>query len=112
MDPHQNPYTPGAGARPPRLVGRDGEIQDFRAAFTRLGAGQSARSFVLDGLRGVGKTVVLNEADIVAREHGWVSSTSPCRSLPATCGGSTRLLPRSGPRAVVLADPVPRTEQV
>lgn len=74
MDPHQNPYTPGAGARPPRLVGRDSEIEDFRVAFTRLGAGQSARSFVLDGLRGVGKTVVLNEADIVAREHGWVSS--------------------------------------
>jgi AAA ATPase domain len=40
----------------------------------RLATGQSARSFVLDGLRGVGKTVVLNEADIVAREHGCVSS--------------------------------------
>jgi hypothetical protein len=74
VDPHLNPYTPGAGARPPRLVGRDREIEDFRVAFTRLGAGQSARSFVLDGLRGVGKTVVLNEADIVAREHGWISS--------------------------------------
>ena len=74
MDPHQNPYTPGAGARPPRLVGRDAEIKDIGVAFKRLGAGQSARSFVLDGLRGVGKTVVLNEADIVAREHGWVSS--------------------------------------
>jgi hypothetical protein len=74
MDPHSNPYTPGAGARPPRLVGRDSEVNDFSVAFKRLGRGQPARSFVLDGLRGVGKTVLLNEADVVAREHGWISS--------------------------------------
>lgn len=74
MDPHTNPYTPGAGARPPRLVGRDAEVRDFSVAFKRLGGGQPARSFVLDGLRGVGKTVLLNEADALAREHGWVSS--------------------------------------
>lgn len=74
MDPHKNPYTPGAGTRPPRLVGRDAEVSDFDVAFRRLGAGQPARSFVLDGLRGVGKTVLLNEADAVARERGWVSS--------------------------------------
>jgi hypothetical protein len=74
MNPHENPYTPGAGARPPRLVGRDAEVKDFGIAFTRLGDGQPAPSFILDGLRGVGKTVLLNEADVVAREHGWVSS--------------------------------------
>jgi AAA ATPase domain len=74
MDRHQNPYTPGAGARPPLLAGRDAELDDFRIAFQRLAAGQFARSFVLDGLRGVGKTVLLNEADVIAREHGWVSS--------------------------------------
>jgi hypothetical protein len=74
MDPHSNPYTPGAGARPPRLVGREAEVDDFAVAFKRLGGGQSSRSFVLDGLRGVGKTVLLNEADLAAREHGWVSS--------------------------------------
>src|ERR1700685_1721529 len=74
MDPHANPYTPGAGARPPRLVGREAEVDDFAVAFKRLGGGQASRSFVLDGLRGVGKTVLLNEADLVAREHGWVSS--------------------------------------
>jgi hypothetical protein len=55
MDPHKNPYTPGAGARPPRLVGRDAEVKDFEVAFKRLGAGQSARSFVLDGLRSGGR---------------------------------------------------------
>lgn len=74
MDRHQNPYTPGAGARPPLLAGRDAELDDFRVSFQRLASGQFARSFVLDGLRGVGKTVLLNEADVIAREHGWVSS--------------------------------------
>jgi hypothetical protein len=74
MDRHQNPYTPGAGARPPLLAGREAELDDFTIALERLGAGRFARSFVLDGLRGVGKTVLLNEADVIAREHGWVSS--------------------------------------
>lgn len=74
MDRHDNPYTPGAGAKPPLLAGRDAELEDFRVAFTRLGAGQFSRSFVLDGLRGVGKTVLLNEADVIAREHGWITS--------------------------------------
>jgi hypothetical protein len=56
------------------VAGRDTELDDFRVAFQRLGAGQFARSFMLDGLRGVGKTVLLNEADVMAREHGWISS--------------------------------------
>lgn len=56
------------------MAGRDADLEDFRIAFERLGAGQFARSFVLDGLRGVGKTVLLNEADVIAREYGWVSS--------------------------------------
>lgn len=74
MDRHANPYTPGAGARPPLLAGRDKELEDFRVAFERLGVGRYARSFILDGLRGVGKTVLLNEADVMAREQGWISS--------------------------------------
>lgn len=74
MDRHRNPYTPGAGARPPLLAGRDRELDDLRVAFQRLAEGQFARSFMLDGLRGVGKTVLLNEADVMAREHGWISS--------------------------------------
>lgn len=74
MDRHENPYTPGAGARPPLVAGRDTELDDFGVAFERLGVGQFGRSFMLDGLRGVGKTVLLNEADVMAREHGWISS--------------------------------------
>lgn len=74
MDRHNNPYTPGAGARPPLLAGRDRELEDLRVAFQRLATGQFARSFILDGLRGVGKTVLLNEADVMAREQRWISS--------------------------------------
>ncbi len=74
MDRHLNPYTPGAGAKPPLLAGRQRDQEDLRLAFERLAAGQFARSFVLDGLRGVGKTVLLNEADMIAREFGWISS--------------------------------------
>lgn len=74
MNRHQNPYTPGAGARPPLLAGRDRDLEDLRVAYERLGAGRFARSFVLDGLRGVGKTVLLNEADVMAREYGWITS--------------------------------------
>ena len=74
MDRQANPYTPGAGARPPLLAGRDAQLEDFRVAFERLGAGQFARSFVIDGLRGVGKTVLLGEADVIARERGWITS--------------------------------------
>jgi hypothetical protein len=74
MDRHRNPFTPGAGARPPLVAGRDRELEDFRVAFQRLGSGRFARSFMLDGLRGVGKTVLLNEADVMAREQAWISS--------------------------------------
>jgi hypothetical protein len=74
MDPHDNPYTPGAGVKPPALVGRDREIDAFRVALTRLKRGDHSRSVILDGLRGVGKTVLLNEFDVMAREASWITS--------------------------------------
>jgi hypothetical protein len=74
MDPESNPYTPGAGASPPALVGREREIEDFSVALTRLGKGVHARSVILDGFRGVGKTVLLREFNHAAREKGWVTS--------------------------------------
>jgi hypothetical protein len=49
MDPHQNPYTPGAGARPPRLVGRDAEIKDFGVAFKRLAGERRHRGNAIAG---------------------------------------------------------------
>jgi AAA ATPase domain len=74
MDPAENPYTPSAGARPPVLSGRQEDLDGFDVVLTRLGRGTHARSVVYSGLRGVGKTVLLNELDVVAREKGWITS--------------------------------------
>lgn len=72
MDPISNPYSPGAGKRPPALVGRDDQMAAFDIAVRRLAAGRSDRSQMLTGLRGVGKTVLLREFRDVAAGHGWV----------------------------------------
>ena len=60
MDPVSNPYSPGAGTPPPALVGRDALIQSFRVAVQRALQGKPGQSLMPIGLRGVGKTVLLN----------------------------------------------------
>jgi hypothetical protein len=60
MDPVRNPYAPGAGQRPPELAGRDRELEVFEVVLERIARGRPERSLVLTGLRGVGKTVLLN----------------------------------------------------
>lgn len=60
MDPVRNPYAPGAGQRPPELAGRDRELAQFDVVLERIARGRPERSLVLTGLRGVGKTVLLN----------------------------------------------------
>lgn len=60
MDPVRNPYAPGAGQRPPELAGRDRELRQFDVVLERVARGRPERSLVLTGLRGVGKTVLLN----------------------------------------------------
>ncbi|MDE0312719.1 MAG: AAA family ATPase [Caldilineaceae bacterium] len=70
MDPLLNPYAPGAGTPPPELAGRDAILADARLAVQRNRSGQSARSFMFVGLRGVGKTVLLNEVQAIAEEEG------------------------------------------
>lgn len=72
MDPASNPYSPGAGARPPALVGRDDELNQFEIAIRRLAAGLYDRSVLLSGLRGVGKTVLLNEFCSIAQRQAWM----------------------------------------
>ena len=66
-----NPYTPDAGARPPALVGRDRELEHLQSIITQLGAGGTERHLLITGLRGVGKTVMLNEFENVCAEAGW-----------------------------------------
>ena len=71
MDPVRNPYSPGAGTRPPALVGRDVQIEAMDVALQRLLLGRDGRSQMLTGLRGVGKTVMLNEYEILAESRGF-----------------------------------------
>ncbi len=71
MDPVRNPYSPGAGTRPPALVGREREIDAMDVALQRLLLGRDGRSEMLTGLRGVGKTVLLNEFEQLAEGRGY-----------------------------------------
>lgn len=71
MDPVRNPYSPGAGTRPPALVGREREIEAMDIALQRLLLGRDGRSQMLTGLRGVGKTVLLNEFELLAEGRGY-----------------------------------------
>lgn len=73
MDPGLDPYTPNAGARPPALVGRDGEIDAFDVLLARLQRGRAEQSLLVTGLRGVGKTVLLGAFQDRAHLVGWVS---------------------------------------
>lgn len=67
-----NPYAPGAGLRPPELAGRDADIDVFEMTLARAATGRSSQSLVLTGLRGVGKTVLLNDLAGRARRRDWV----------------------------------------
>lgn len=86
MDPRQNPYAPGAGTPPPELAGRNELIERAAVALDRIRACKSARSFILYGLRGVGKTVLLNRIRLDAEARGIASVRIEApeeRSLPA-----------------------------
>ncbi|MEO6886238.1 MAG: ATP-binding protein [Jatrophihabitantaceae bacterium] len=71
MDPIRNPYAPGAGQRPPELAGRDSELTSFDVVLERVARARPERSIVLTGLRGVGKTVLLNAMRSAAVRSGW-----------------------------------------
>ena len=60
MDPIRNPYAPGAGTRPPELAGRDAIRNSAKIMLERTRIGRSTKSIVMVGLRGVGKTVLLD----------------------------------------------------
>ncbi|QFG67437.1 ATP-binding protein [Ornithinimicrobium pratense] len=71
MDPIRNPYAPGAGQRPPELAGRDEQLDRFQVVLERIRRGRPERSMVLTGLRGVGKTVLLNALRSTAVRSRW-----------------------------------------
>jgi hypothetical protein len=70
MDPFENPFRPGAGTPPPALLGRDRLIDQFGVTLRRTLAGRPGKSVMPIGLRGVGKTVLLNRFHEIARDEG------------------------------------------
>jgi hypothetical protein len=93
MDPLRNPFAPGAGSQPPELAGRDELIERASVALARLAAGRPARGFVLYGLRGTGKTVLLGRIREDAEASGALAvriEAPEDRSLPALLAGPLR----------------------
>lgn len=86
MDPINNPYSPGAGTPPPELAGRDELRETVRIALERVRAGRPTKSILLVGLRGVGKTVLLDRLREDAETAGIQTlriEAPEGRSLPA-----------------------------
>ena len=71
MDVLNNPFSPGAGSPPPELVGRDPILDQSRVLLGRVKQKRPEKSLLLTGLRGVGKTVLLNEMERQARKAGY-----------------------------------------
>ena len=86
MDPIQNPFSPGAGSPPPELVGRDSVLEQTRILLARVRQQKPEKSLLLTGLRGVGKTVLLNEMERLAAKEGYrtiLLEAHEEKSLPA-----------------------------
>lgn len=86
MDPVRNPFAPGAGTRPPELAGRDALRESVRVAIDRIRLGRAAKSVLMVGLRGVGKTVLLDRMCEDAKAKGIIVvrlEAPEGRSLPA-----------------------------
>ena len=94
MDPIRNPYTPGAGTPPPELAGRNDLREKVRVCIERLRIGNPAKSIIMVGLRGVGKTVLLDRMREDAEACGihTVRIEAPeNKSLPAMLAPALRL---------------------
>lgn len=94
MDPIHNPYSPGAGTPPPELAGRDELRQRLEVAIGRVRIGNPAKSMILVGLRGVGKTVLLEQMRQDAEKSGVLTlrlEAPENRSLPALLSPQLRL---------------------
>jgi Cdc6-like AAA superfamily ATPase len=71
VDSDMNPFAPGSGLRPPALEGRTAEIEAFDRLVVRTKRRAAERGILLSGLRGVGKTVLLNAFAAHAERHEW-----------------------------------------
>ncbi len=94
MDPIHNPFNPGAGSPPPELAGRNALRERMRLCLARLRIGRPAKSLILVGLRGVGKTVLLDRMILDAEAEGFINiriEAPEGRSLPAMLAPQLRL---------------------
>jgi hypothetical protein len=94
MNPVTNPFAPGAGSPPPELAGRDELRETVCIAIERTRAGKSARSVLMVGLRGVGKTVLLDRMRVDAEAAGILTVRIEApeeRSLPALLAPQLRI---------------------
>lgn len=87
-----NPYSPGAGLRPPELAGRQANVASFSTMIARAEAGRPGQSVVLTGLRGVGKTVLLNDLAERARKRDWIVAQVEARADSEAAGSSFRAM--------------------
>ncbi len=94
MDPIRNPYAPGAGTPPPELAGRDDVRETVRIALERARIGRSSKSVLMVGLRGVGKTVLLDRVREDCDASGMTALAIEAlehRSLPSVLAPRLRL---------------------
>ncbi|HEV2438787.1 MAG TPA: AAA family ATPase [bacterium] len=73
MKPELNPFAPGAGAQPPELTGRNAVLERASVILRRIAGGYHDRSCLLIGLRGVGKTVLLNRIQAASHDVGYTA---------------------------------------
>jgi hypothetical protein len=71
MDRRRNPFAPGAGLQPPELAGRDKLLEEATIDMDRVLDARPAKGMILLGLRGVGKTVLLNRLYGIAEGKGF-----------------------------------------
>jgi AAA ATPase domain len=93
MDPIRNPFAPGAGTRPPELAGREELLETVRIALERTRLRRPSKSVLMVGLRGVGKTVLLDRMKDDAEEAGIHTlriEAPEGRSLPAILAPALR----------------------
>jgi hypothetical protein len=95
MDPVRNPFAPGAGSPPPELAGRDALLETVRIALERVRSGRPTKSVLMVGLRGVGKTVLLDQMRRDAEGAGLRTmriEAPESRSLPAMLAPELRIV--------------------
>jgi len=105
MDPVRNPYTPNAGARPPALAGRDDLTDQFALVLDRVAAGRTEKGYLVTGLRGVGKTVLLGEFETLARDRGAIVIA---HEAPKEAGALMRRFPGLARKALLEMSPAAR----